>query len=108
MNYIDVNVTSCMAICQKAYPVSSNEDYTLRFHFDNKWKKERHKKARLVFDGKYIDIPIKNALAKVGKIPPCESLNIGVYSKHFATTLGEIGCVLSCLDRKYEKGEYFV
>ena len=108
MNYIDVKVTSHMALCCKEYPVSSNRDYALRFSFDEKWKKEKHKTARLLFDGKYIDIPIKKNVAFLPKIPPCEVLNIGVYSKNYATVYADIGCIKSCKDIKAEKAAYLV
>lgn len=111
MNYIDVKVTSVMAISSKEYLVSSNEGYALRFFFDEKWKKEKHKTARILFDGRYTDIPIKKDIAILPKIPPCESLNVGVYSKHYATTYADIGCILSSKDKKFtkfKKGDYFV
>ena len=105
MNYIDVKVTSHMAICKKEYLVSANEGYVLRFCFDEKWKKEKRKKARLLSDGKYIDIPIRKNIAVLPKIPPCKELNIGVFSNHYATTYADIGCILSCKDIKATKGE---
>lgn len=109
MNYIEVKVTSQMAICNKEYLVSSNEDYVLRFSFDEKWKKEKHKKARILFDEKYTDISIKkNNTAALPEIPPCKELNIGVYSKHCATTYADIGCIISCKDTKQKKGDHFV
>lgn len=108
MQYINVKISSSMAICQKEYPLSSNDDYAFIFQFDEKWKKEKRKTARLVFDGKYIDIKIKNNIAKPKKIPPCNNLNIGVYSKHYATTLAQIGCIISSVDKEFEKGEYLV
>lgn len=97
-----------MAICQKEYLISSNDDYALRFSFDERWKKEKHKKARLLFDGRYIDVPIKNGTAVLPKIPPAEALNVGVYSKHRATTYADLGCIRSCKDARQQKGEQLV
>lgn len=108
MNYIDVKVSSDMAICKKEYLLSSNRNYALRFCFDESWKKEKHKKARLLFDGRYIDVPVKKNVAILPEIPPCNALNIGVYSRHRATTYADLGCIKSCKDIKAEKGDYLV
>lgn len=108
MNYIDVKVTSFMAICNKEYLVSSNKGYALRFCFDERWKKEKRKKARILFDERYIDLPIKNGIAVLPKIPPCKALSIGVYSKHCSTTYADIGCIRSCKDTEHKKGDYLV
>lgn len=103
MNSIEIKISNKVAVCKKAFPISSNTGYKLVFSFDEEWKNEKEKTARLVFDESYIDIKMSENTALLPKIPPCESLSVGVYSKNLASTLAEIGCVLSCADVKCKK-----
>lgn len=105
MDSIDIKVSGKMAFCKKHFPLSSNP-CTFVFKFDEEWKKEKRKKARLIFDGRYIDLPIRNDKAFIKKLPYADEISIGVYSKHLSSTFADIGCIRSSKD--FRKGEYYV
>lgn len=95
---IQIKISSKIAICKKRYLVSSNANYTVTFDFDNEWDAHTVRTARFVFDSQYTDVAFSGNTVAVPKIPPCEHLEIGVYSDSLASTTADVGCVLSVKD----------
>lgn len=98
MPEINIKISNKVALCRKKYLISSNDDYTVVFDFDDEWKNHEAKTARFIFDSQYVDVAFIGNCVCAPKIIPCESLGIGVFSDSIASTVADIGCVLSVKD----------
>ncbi|MBO5184998.1 MAG: hypothetical protein J6D79_04615, partial [Clostridia bacterium] len=98
MTDIKIKVSGKVALCRKRYLVSSNADYTVTFEFDSDWDAHTVKTARFIFDEKYTDVSFMGNTVAVPKVIACKTLGIGVYSDSVASTVADIGCVISAKD----------
>ena len=98
MTDIKIKVSGKVALCRKMYLVSSNADYTVTFEFDSDWDAHTVKTARFIFDEKYTDVSFMGNTVAVPKVIACKTLGIGVYSDSVASTVADIGCVISAKD----------
>lgn len=98
MTDIKIKVSGKVALCRKRYLVSSNADYTVTFEFDSDWDTHPVKTARFIFDEKYTDVSFIGNTVAVPKVIACKSLGIGVFSDSVASTVADVGCVISAKD----------
>lgn len=103
MPEIKIKISEKIALCRKRYLISSNENYTVTFEFDNEWKEHEAKTARFFFDSSYVDVAFLGNTVSVPKVIPCETLGIGVFTDGLSSTAADIGCVLSAKDLPTEK-----
>lgn len=99
MSEIKIEVKDKVALCRKRYLISSNENYTVNFEFDEEWKEHEAKTARFMFDFQYVDVAFIGNSVAVPRVIPCETLSIGVFSDSVASTAARVGCVLSVRDQ---------
>lgn len=98
MPEIKIKISNKIALCRKRYLISSNENYTVKFEFDEEWSTHQARTARFIFDTQYVDVAFVGDSVAVPKVIACESLGIGVYSDGLASTAADVGCVLSVKD----------
>ena len=98
MTDIKIKVSGKVALCRKRYLVSSNADYTVTFEFDSDWDAHTVKTARFIFDEKYTDASFLGNTVAVPTVIACKPPGIGVYSDSVASTVADIGCVISAKD----------
>ncbi|MBQ5970643.1 MAG: hypothetical protein IKN72_08190 [Clostridia bacterium] len=98
MTTIQVTVSGKVALCRKQVLISANEDYQLQFLFDDDWNISQTKTARLLFDGQSVDLVFTGTTVALPRIPPCDSLAVGVFTPTMASTMAPIGCIRSVAD----------
>ena len=79
--------------------VCGNNDYRIRFTFDEEWDEYSSKQVRFSWNGKYIDVVILGDSVPVPMLSQATSLTVGVYAgdKLYTTTPAKIPCMLSIL-----------
>ena len=79
--------------------VCGNNDYRIRFTFDDEWDEYPSKQVRFSWNGKYIDVVILGDTVPVPMISQATSLTVGVYAgdKLYTTTPAKIPCLRSIL-----------
>lgn len=105
MPEIKIKISNKIALCRKRYLISSNENYTVKFEFDEEWAAHQARTARFIFDTQYVDVAFVGDSVAVPKVIACDSLGIGVYSDGLASTAADVGCVLSVKDYPGEETE---
>lgn len=107
MTTIQVTVSGKVALCRKQTIISANEDYQIRFLFDSDWSTLQLKTARVIYDGQSLDLPFTGSTVALPRIPPCESLSVGVFTDTLASTPAHIGCIRSVKDVDAEPAQIF-
>ena len=103
MPEIKIKISNKIALCRKRYLISSNDNYTVRFEFDEEWENHQAKTARFIFDSSYVDVAFVGESVAVPKVIACETLGIGVFSDGLSSTIADVGCVLSVKDYPAEE-----
>lgn len=99
---LHINVTDKIATYQKRDGdiVCGNSDYQIQFIFDSEWDAHGAKKARVIYNGQYIDLPIEDNVCTLPVIRNTDSIQVGVYTSDgilHTTTPAYIKCHKSIL-----------
>lgn len=100
MPIINVSVINKIATASKRNPkiVCGNEDYVVKFTFDDEWSGYNKKYARFVFNGVKRDVEFFGDECPIPKIEKSEGVEIGVWVGNIATTTAAfVECELSIL-----------
>lgn len=97
---LHVNIADKIATYQKrdGVIVCGNDDYQIKFTFDDEWAEHDKKFARFLWLGDYYDQEIEGDTCDVPVIKGADAVEIGVYAGDLETTTGaEIPCLRSIL-----------
>lgn len=101
MKTLNVNITNKVATYSQrgGTIVCGNDDYIIKFTFDDEWSEFLTKTARFKWNGAFHDIPFAHDWVAVPRVSNTKELEVGVYageSLHTSTS-AIIKCVPSCL-----------
>ena len=91
--------------------VCENNNYKIRFTFDDEWNQHTAKQARFIWNDKYLDVVFTGDTVPVPVISQATILTVGVYAgeKLRTTTPAKIPCMLSilCESGKAKEADYY-
>lgn len=91
--------------------VCRNNNYKIRFTFDEEWNEHSAKQARFIWNNKYLDVVFTGDTVTVPIISQATMLTVGVYAgeKLRTTTPATIPCLLSilCVSGRAKEADYY-
>ncbi len=96
MEEIVIKIKNKIAYNPKEEIVCGNNDYQIKFEFDEEWNAYPQKTARFKYNGTSKDVPFSGDTVQVPKIIKAQELLAGVFTEDLASTDAAIKCKYSC------------